>query len=344
MAFQDMFNFLGSQPTEVGGENVPKQWTQQPKLNWPQQAAQYALLGQSLNQLFQPQARFEPIRDEYMRAYREKTLPGLLSNHVGNLGGGDFQRAVAQGDVDLASRLAALQSEFTQRQSEKGREFATNLLNVGLRPSQENVYSPIPTEEAKQYLMNQGNPNPSPQQIQEVLPKFQTQQSLGQSAGGFLQQLIPDLKQAYQQGGLPAVQRRINQQYQQATTGIKAPTQNPAEIANRNEYFTAYPQQQPKIEQSLINATPEQQSAADWVLNHHQGGKTELFDHVLRPSDWPFLQSLMQSEHPVLRRIMNSIPDTKALDDLKKVMKQAVDSGNIDIVKKYIRTKYRQAD
>jgi hypothetical protein len=342
MAFKDtLAGLFNPPPIEVGAPDALKAWSQQSKLNFPQQAAQYAMLGQGLKNMFQPAPSFEPIANEYMRAYREKTIPGLLSQHVGSLGGGDFQRAVAQGDVDLASRLAGMKAEFQQHQSDKGREFATNLLNMSTRPTLENVYSPIPFESAKQYLQqNKGIANPSPEQVNEVLPMFQTQPSLGQSIIGGGQQAASDIRELYKQGGMPAVKNYLTQRAQAGLTGQPYTRPESAQaVADRQQFQAQYPQLGAQIQQNLATANPEQQSAANWVLSH-KTAHMPILNERLPNEAWANIQSWMQSPHKAVQQIPYHVKSQQDVEEFNKMYQQALSTNNFKKLANYIRKKY----
>ncbi len=316
---------------QMGSEDALRQWGQQSRLNYPQQAAQYGMLAQGMRNMFQPQPSFEPIKNEYMRAYREGTMPGMLSNFTGNMGGGDFQRAVAQGDVDLATRLAGLQANFQQHQSDKGREFATNLLNTGMRPSVENVYSHMPYDAARQYLEKQGTTNPSPQQIQEVMPMFQTQPSLGQAVYNKAQPIASELQQGYKQGGFGGLKNEASR----ILSGKPAPLSGPGVVTNKEQFFQQHPQTAAKIESNLTNATPDQKSAADWVIAHKRAAMP-LLEQNLTPQDYTLMRSIMENPSPAVNRFAYTASSKKELDEFSKVMA----TNNLDKIKKYLKRKY----
>lgn len=339
MAFLDnLSGLLGPRATEVGSTDAIKQWGQMSQLNNPQQLAQYATLAQGLRGLYNStqQPSFEPIKNEYMRAYRENTLPGLLSNFTGNMQGGDYNRAVAQGDIDLATRLAGLQANFQQNQFDKNRDFTANLLQQGMKPSQENVYYPAPYEAATQYLQQQGNPNPSQKDINDVLSQFSPPKTLGQQAVGLGQGMLNKGNQAlntYQQQGIKGLQNLIKGQ-----TPLAGNNNAPGLPQTVQESLAQRPQVQEAISQSLQTALPEQKSAADWIIAN-QKASIPLLDQKLEPQDYPMLKGLMENPKPLMQSLAYSISTKKQFDDLRKVL----DTKNDNAIRRFLVKHYGEA-
>jgi spore coat protein CotF len=338
MAFGDFLNQLVPQAREVGQTDAIKQWGQMPLLNNPQQLAQYATLAQGLRGLYNSmqQPSFEPIKNEYMRAYRENTLPGLLSNFTGNMQGGDYQRAVAQGDIDLATRLAGLQANFQQHQFDKNREFTQGLLQQGMKPSQENVYYPVPYEAATQYLQRQGIPNPTQGQIDQVLPMFSPPKPLDQQLGSFAQSVKNKGMQAvnaYQNQGIKGVANLIKGETPLANTQA-----NQAGPQTVQEVLAQTPQVKKALDQSLSTASTEQKSAADWIVANKRAA-IPLLSKQLDPQDYPMLKDLMENPKPLMQTLAYSLSTKKEFDELRKVLETNDDRK----IRKYLVSKFGEA-
>ena len=316
-------NFFGPQQREVGPTDAIKQWSQLPMLNNPQQLAQAAMLARGLGGLFQQQPSFEPIRNEYMRAYREKSLPGLLSNFTGNMQGSDYARAVQQGDIDLATRLAGLQANFQQHQFDKNREFSQNLLQQGMKPSHENLYAPVPYEAGEQYLKRQGIQNPTPEQVNKVLPQFQPPKTLMQSIPDYAKQArtgVQELGQAYQQGGVGGALGKA----EEMAFGVP---QEGAQIAKGGltqegqSYLEANPQVKQAVDKSLKGATPEQKEAANSVISKLADQNLDIFKEKLSPVDYQSLDTIANSPNEKVQQLLPLIRTKKELNKLRHYVK-----------------------
>lgn len=97
------------------------------------------LLGQ-MDQPYDWQQRFQPIREEAERRYREEDMPALLQ-YFGNTGSqysSSLHNALASGQQGLRSRLAGLGAEFEQsgeglEQARRGalQNYLSNQQNIG---------------------------------------------------------------------------------------------------------------------------------------------------------------------------------------------------------------------
>lgn len=328
-------NLLGFNQKEVGPETSIKKWSQLPTISNPQQAAQYAMLAKGLYGMFQPQPNFEPIKQQYMRDYRNNVMPGILNNATasGFGQGSGLQQAVAGADTDLAYRLAALQQNFNQHQYDQNREQSNQLLQQGMKPSFENLYAPVPYEQAEQYLKSRGNPNPSAQEIEAALPQFSPPAGLGQDIQSFGNkgfQKAQDYYNEYKRRGLKGVSdlARGEVPLSQATQGG-----GPANTVSESLQQT--PQVAKAFSESLQNAATDQKQAADWIVANKKAAMP-ILSQKLEPQDYPMLKGMLEDTKPYMNKLAYALGTKKELDELRKVIEKAREMGNEKVLKQYI--------
>jgi hypothetical protein len=328
-------NWFGGQQHEVGPTDAIKQWSQLPTLNNPQQLAQYATLARGLGGLFQQQPNFEPIKQQYMRDYRNNVLPGILSNAT-NSGfgqGSGFQQAVAGADTDLAYRLAALQQNFNQHQFDKNREYSQGLLKEGMKPSHENLYAPVPYDAAEQYLKRQGNPNPTTQEIEAVIPKFSPPRTVGQEITSLGQQGYQKAKGAYDVYQKQGVQGLKN--LAKGQTPLAGDTSGYGVPQTTSELRTEQPSIDKALTESLGKASADQKAAADWILANKKAAMP-ILNKRLEPEDYVMLRSLMENPKPEMEKLAYAVSEKKDLEELRKVLS----TQDIKKIRSYILRKY----
>lgn len=131
---------------------TPGQTQQFQRFNQPQQQLQNQSLNQALSLLQGmpgsqnvPQNSFAPIAQQARQQFNTQTIPGLAERFTA-MGGGQrssaFQGALGQAGSGLESSLAALGSEYGQRQQGLDQQLLGQLLNYGMMPSFENAYTP----------------------------------------------------------------------------------------------------------------------------------------------------------------------------------------------------------
>jgi len=104
------------------------------QLGWQQQAGQTALQG-----LQNPYEGFAPIANQAREQFQSSTVPSLAERFtaLGNSQrSSSFQRALGQAGAGLESNLAALQSQYGQRQQ----GLLQNLLGLALQPNFDTIY------------------------------------------------------------------------------------------------------------------------------------------------------------------------------------------------------------
>jgi len=104
------------------------------QLGWQQQAGQTALQG-----LQNPYEGFAPIANQAREKFQSSTVPSLAERFtaLGNSQrSSSFQRALGQAGAGLESNLAALQSQYGQRQQ----GLLQNLLGLALQPNFDTIY------------------------------------------------------------------------------------------------------------------------------------------------------------------------------------------------------------
>lgn len=118
----------------LSGDASPEQIRQFEQFTPEQQQALGTILQQALGQLQDPQAGFQPIAAEARRGFQEQTIPSIAERFTGMGAGGQRSSAFAgelgQAGAGLESQLAALGSQFGQRQQ----ELAQQLAGLGLTP------------------------------------------------------------------------------------------------------------------------------------------------------------------------------------------------------------------
>lgn len=123
---------------------------QLPTFNPQQQQLQSQLLQYLMQQLSQGpqdfQQGFEPFENLARQNFEQRTVPSLAERFTSMGSGGQrssaFQAALGQAGSGLESNLAALRSQYgLARQGQQQSQLA-NLLQLGLRPSVENIYNP----------------------------------------------------------------------------------------------------------------------------------------------------------------------------------------------------------
>jgi hypothetical protein len=351
-------NLYGPQQRSVGNVEAPHGWGQLPTLNKPQQAAQYAMLARGLGSLFQQQPSFEPIKNEYMRAYREQNLPGLMSNFTGNMNGSDYQRAVAQGDIDLATRLAGLQANFQQHQFDKNREFGSNLLKLGMAPSFENMYSTIPYAEAEKHLKRQGIENPTVAQVNKAVSQFEAPKPLGfNDVRNFAQTVrgsVQDVAKAYQEGaarqegggilgGIKGAAGNIWNQAENALSGsgpqLGEPTGELTDVGEK--YLGSNKAAQEAVDKSSRGATPEQKEIINDVVSKiaAEYPNAKILEQRLAPEDYQKLDAITNSPNEKVQKIVPLLKTKKDLDELS----HHVDRGSKLLLKGFLWKMLRHA-
>ena len=120
----------------------PGQWSQQDLYNPQQNQAIQQIIQQALGGLQNPTQGFEPFAQSARQNFQENTLPSILERFTslgkGAQSSGAFQGLVGRAGADLESGLAQGASQFGQQQQGLWQQ----LLGMGLRPTQENVYKP----------------------------------------------------------------------------------------------------------------------------------------------------------------------------------------------------------
>lgn len=335
-------NFIGNQ-RQVGNVTDPHQWTQNPLLTNPQQVAQYAMLAKGLHGMLQGQPDFEPIKQQYMRDYRNNTMPGIMNNATqsGFGQGSGLQQAVAGADTDLAYRLSALHQNFKQHQYDQNREQSNHLLQQGMKPSFENMYSTIPYEDASNYLKKQGVLNPTQQEINEVLPQFQPPSMLsrGDVTGGiqgglrnarsWAQNTGNDISQAYNTGGLNGVGKTIGNKLGTGANnilfgeGTQTPQKNVSAVnAGRSEAAQGFLDKSPMVnknfEKAMAKATPQEKRIGNEVLSDLVDMNAPILSESnLGAKDYQILRELLASENPKVQQLSKLVRTREELNKLR---------------------------
>lgn len=117
-------------------------WSQLSTLNPQQQQAQMQALQMALQGLQNPYQGFEPIGEQARTQFETQTIPGLAERFT-SMGSGAQRSSAFQGALGAAGSqfeqgLAALKSQYGMQ----NRELSGRLLNQGLQPSFENVFTP----------------------------------------------------------------------------------------------------------------------------------------------------------------------------------------------------------
>jgi hypothetical protein len=309
---------------EFGAQDQIKKFYQNPLLSNMQQGAQYLYQAKALKDLLYPSgSSFEPIRNEALRQYRENTLPGVM-NAVGQRPNSSaFGQTVGRSQEDLETRLAALRSDWQERQNERIAQNARQMMQYGMQPSFETVFAPVPTESARAYLKQQGLPE-TPENIQKYLPMFEPQQSLGQTVGQNIQNLPETIKNLP-----PQVQDYYNRLAQSVaqSRGGGAPS--------REELLANTPQVKEAVDKSLTNSTPIQQEASDWVIKNKKY-HMPILTSDLQANDWPFLEAIMKSTDPQISNMAYQIENRDQLQQLSKILLIQDEKKRFEQVKAFI--------
>lgn len=103
-----------------------------------QEAGFEQMLSQGLAGLGGGAPSFEPIRERAMKTFQEDVVPSLAERFTGAGArrSSGFQEALAKGGTDLASTLAAMESQFGQQRFGN----LMQMLGAGLTPQEETVY------------------------------------------------------------------------------------------------------------------------------------------------------------------------------------------------------------
>lgn len=103
-----------------------------------QEAGIEQMLQQGLAGLQGGAPSFAPIRERAMKTYQEDIVPSLAERFggMGAQGSSGFREAISKGGTDLASTLAAMESQFGQQQFGN----LMQMLGVGLTPTEETGY------------------------------------------------------------------------------------------------------------------------------------------------------------------------------------------------------------
>ena len=129
--------------------STPGQLKQIPIYNQQQQGAMNQSLGQAMSYLNNPGPRpgFEPIANRAREQFQTNTIPSIAARFAsmgtgGNLRSSAFNQALGSAGSDLESQLAALGSQHSLQQQGLDQNMLFNLLGQGLKPQNENIYTP----------------------------------------------------------------------------------------------------------------------------------------------------------------------------------------------------------
>jgi hypothetical protein len=349
---------------QVGDMADPHAWSQQSILNQPQQAMQYAMLAKGFRGMFQDQPSFEPIKNEYMRQYREANGPGLMSNFTGNMNGGDFRRATAMGDQDMLSRLSALHQNFNQHQYDQNQEQSRFMLQQGMKPSFDNIYSTIPYIEAEKLLKRQGVQNIDRNMVEQTAKTLQPNQPLGwndvrqgtakamdfagNAAGKINQaynsvgQAYEDARQDYNEGGLRQVGAGLKDKGADlANRGADWWNKTREDLAKQpNKYFPEGANITPEAKAALDNnpdmaagikasregLSPAQNEIAERVTSFLAPRNSPLLKRKdINSREWEQLDQLINTKNPKIHDMLSIMSDPK---DIKHLFKHKKDRGD----------------
>ena len=113
-----------------------------------QQTLLNTLRQQAQSQVGQPRKSvaelFAPIRQQAQQQYQERGIPGLLNQFTqgGGFGSGHLASALAKGQSDLESQLAAQEAQATLGREGLEQQQLSQLLGLSLQPQFQTLYQP----------------------------------------------------------------------------------------------------------------------------------------------------------------------------------------------------------
>lgn len=133
--------------------NLPEGIYQKPSAYTPDQiSALQSILTRGQQNIQNPYAGFEPIRQAATTHFQQNIIPGITERFAKSgdnaPSSGVLQQQLGQAGAGLAERLAAMQSEFGQQQERTGLEQA----RLGLTPTQEYYTQESPWQNPLQSL------------------------------------------------------------------------------------------------------------------------------------------------------------------------------------------------
>lgn len=127
--------------------NTPGFNTQLPRFSPESQNLLNQVIGQagtSLGNINQMTPQFGPIAQKAMTQFNQETVPSIAERftRMGAQGSGAFARNLGSAGANLQESLAAMEQGFNERQQGRNDNLLGMLLNAGLQPSFENIYTP----------------------------------------------------------------------------------------------------------------------------------------------------------------------------------------------------------
>lgn len=196
MALQDIIGSLG---------NTPGYNTQLPRFSPESQGLQNLAINQAtgrLNNLSGNTPQFAPLAQQAMTNFNQQTVPSIAERftRMGARGSSAFAQNLGAAGANLQENLAAQEQLFNERQQGRNDNLLGMLLNAGLQPSFENIYTPAQPGFATNIAPHVGT---GINQLIEYLSKgaqgAATGASLGGVPGGIIGALL-GLIQQYTQG------------------------------------------------------------------------------------------------------------------------------------------------
>lgn len=124
-----------------GGGRLPEGFQHAPRFGSNVEGALDQLLKMSMSGIQQGQGGFQPIKDQAMSDFHNKTVPTISERFTsmggaGGQSGSGFAQAIGGAGADLEGQLAAMQGQYNQQQQGQ----LQNLLQMGLTPRNETTF------------------------------------------------------------------------------------------------------------------------------------------------------------------------------------------------------------